>query len=57
MSEAEEMGLDESAEARPTGEKGDSSQVDLAALAERIYRLLKQEACVERERLGGRRSG
>lgn len=31
------------------------SEIDLQALAERVVRLLKQEARIERERLGGSR--
>ncbi len=42
---------------RPAGTASDSGEpaeqkVDLQALAERIYRLLKEEARLERERLG-----
>lgn len=40
-----------------TGSRGrelPENGVDIEALAERIYRLLKEEACLERQRLGGR---
>jgi len=42
------------AEAVP-GENAED-RANLEALAERIYRLLKEEARLERERLGGRRT-
>ena len=45
-----ESGEDETlAESRSEAQ---GEQIDLQALAERVYRLLKQEARLERERLG-----
>jgi hypothetical protein len=47
MSETEEPAGAKPAAGEPAGQK-----IDLQALAERIYRLLKEEARLERERLG-----
>lgn len=38
--------------ARPEAGEPAGQKIDLQALAERIYRLLKEEARMERERLG-----
>ncbi len=43
-------------EAVPVPGESAEDRVNLEALAERIYRLLKEEARLERERLGGRRT-
>ena len=48
-SEAESGGGETSAESQSEAE---GEQIDLQALAERVYRLLKKEARLERERLG-----
>lgn len=54
----EEMGVPHAARVPdPAAVPGESAEdrVNLEALAEQIYRLLKEEARLERERLGGRR--
>jgi hypothetical protein len=43
---------EQSAGARPEADESAGQKIDLQALAERIYRLLKEEARLERERLG-----
>ena len=48
--------LEGSSEAEGVPGERAEDRVDLQALAERIYRLLKEEARLERERLGGRRN-
>ena len=52
---AEPSGPSETTGASASGEPA-KRPIDLQALAERLYRLLIQEARVERERLGRRRS-
>ena len=54
MSETTELPPAQVSEAeRSTGETPEVPQrIDLPALAERVYRLLKKEARLERERLG-----
>lgn len=47
-------GTGESAEPAREGQEPAGTEVDLQALAEKIYRLLKEEARLERERLGRR---
>ena len=45
----------ESSEASTTEEHGSAQgEIDLAALAEKLYELLREEARIERERLGRR---
>ena len=39
---------------RPALDQPKASEIDLQALAERIFHLLKEEARIERERLGWR---
>ena len=50
---------EQQAETQPSGntETGSSSnqEIDRQALAEKVYKLLKEEARIERERLGRRR--
>jgi hypothetical protein len=41
-----------SGSAQPEGRESATGKIDLQALAEKIYRLLKEEARLERERLG-----
>jgi hypothetical protein len=55
MTEEEEP-AEESTTGAPTGEGGEpvEPQIDLQMLAERVYALLKEEARLERERLGWR---
>lgn len=42
-------------EATTPAEKPADQMIDLQALADRVYRLLKQELLVERERMGWKR--
>ena len=55
----DEMGVSNGAGwSEPAAMAGENTgdRLDLEALAEQIYRLLKEEARLERERLGGRRT-
>jgi|GEM_PF-6614871 len=55
----EDMGVSNAAGlSEPVAIPGENpgDRLDLEALAEQIYRLLKEEARLERERLGGRRT-
>ena len=55
----DEMGVSNAAglsESPAMAGENPGDRLDLEALAEQIYRLLKEEARLERERLGGRRT-
>jgi hypothetical protein len=54
MSYSSMTGTGESAEPAQEGLESSRTEIDLQALAEKIYRLLKEEARLERERLGRR---
>lgn len=47
---------DPSPEANEQGAEDEAQKVDLQALADKVYELLKKEARIERERRGSRRS-
>lgn len=51
------MGESEGEESPGADREAGEREIDLQALAERIYRLLKEEARVERERRGWPRPG
>jgi hypothetical protein len=52
---AETQGSAGRPEVTEAGDESSERSVDLQALAERLYRLLKEEARLERERMGRRR--
>ena len=56
MSEAQQAESDVTSEREQETDDTANDEVDLQALAEKVYQLLKEEARIERERLGRRRS-
>jgi hypothetical protein len=53
----EAQGVAARPEATKAEDKSSPPEIDLQALAERIYRLFREEAVLERERLGRPRPG
>ncbi len=52
MSLSSTVNNDQQSEATPIAAESTESEIDLEALARKIYELLKKEARIERERLG-----